>query len=179
MALPCTICNGSFGSKPPGLSCCGACKKPFHFFCADIAPELSEFFKTTKGLLWKSPGCNHTTTANNVLNAVEEFITFNFNKFIIEVKKELDLKCKTMKGEFLQSSSLYLGLHTVNGSGHTDQTACYDQVASVSSKSKILIKPKDSKQDAAATKSAIMSKVDHIILNVNFNINLQHKLHCS
>lgn len=96
-----------------------------------LVPELSEFFKCTKGLLWKCADCNDSKTSNTLLNSIEEFMAYNFNKFMVEIKQDLDSKFQVLIEGFLRTTPKNCeGIVSASGSAVSGQPAFYAQVAS-------------------------------------------------
>lgn len=146
--------------KTPAMSCSGFCSKSYHATCTEIPPDVVKHMKTPgiPGLYWYCEYCsNKKSDFENVVKITVETklkdAMNNIEKLFEDTRKEI-LK---IADEKLSNISMPTKLK--------EPAPLYSQV--VDNKSMVIIKPKNSEQPNAQTKSDIMNNLNPIDLNIH------------
>lgn len=146
--------------KTPSLSCAGFCGRLFHTDCAGIPSDVCKHLKTP-GLYWFCESCS------KLKNDYESVIRSNLEDKMKDLVSHMQGLFNNVKDEILEIAKDKLANFSIpmNLSNTPETTKpSYSQVAS--SKSMIVVKPKNITQSNTQTKTDIMQNLNPVDLEL-------------
>lgn len=158
MSNICSECDLLIDRRKLGISCAGFCDLQYHATCVGISPDILKFIKTP-GLHWFCNKCDKTK--NNYETIIKNCVEAKINEVILDVKKLFS----DAKNEIMIEAHECLKNISLPGAGTNENSKpLYSKIAST--KSMIIVKPKNAEQPNSQTKSDIMKQINPIDLNV-------------
>lgn len=163
----CGFCDST--ARKPHLFCGGICKKRYHAECVGVPTDVLPFLTTVPGLLWKCKTCFNFDNSNN-----EEKLHELFDKKFASLFQELVVKSETMKEDVIKIISdklddklSSLSLPDIPESPRLPTT--FSEAVRNNNKPKIIIKPKNQRQQNASTKADILRTINPVDLQIQLN----------
>lgn len=147
--------------KTPYISCAGFCSKTYHISCLGIPPDFL--------LCLKSPGfCWYCTECSKIKNKYEVYLKNAFDIKIASVIANLQTSFEELKSDILKTATEKFSEITDSCKLNVSlDKPTYSQIAS--SKSVVVIKPKNGVQSTEQTKSDLVKTLNPVDLNLQLS----------
>lgn len=157
MSSSCGKCESAIDRrKTPAISCSGFCGRQYHTACVAIPSDVLKHIKTP-GLYWYCENCN------NVKSEYENLIKTNVEAKLKDVLQNIEKLFEITKNEILKIADDKLS-KIISPVKQDESPPLFSQV--IDKKSVVIIKPKNSEQRNAETKSDIMNSINPVDLNI-------------
>lgn len=153
----CGQCNESIDRrKSSSITCSGFCNQLYHLKCLGISTDILQHLKSP-GVCWYCPECL------KLKNTYDSYMKNSFDSKMTQLINDFELMFSDLKKQILEkadNSFAQMSEMSLQKKKIEQSSSSYANI--VSSKSVVVIKPKNTDQSNAKTKSDIMKNIDPV-----------------
>lgn len=170
MVIICETCKNSIQARRPSIFC-GNCKKQFHSQCISNCPDLPNLLNDIRGLSFKCDQCINdfiSVDENGIKAAIEK----ETQGALVNLKKTLDILVSDLLESVnskLQSLSRQVAHPSAEILPQTSAATSYAKIVRNKAQPAIIVKPKDSSQEHAKTKTDMLNEINPADSNIQLS----------